>query len=70
MQLFSFTVLSTSFLALFASADHWDNFENFIERFNKKYNSIKEFETRFEIYRDNMKYGIAENAFNNSYTLG
>lgn len=70
MQLFSFTVLSTSLLALFASADHWDNFENFIERFNKKYNSIKDFETRFEIYRNNMEYVIAENALNNSYTLG
>jgi KDEL-tailed cysteine endopeptidase len=50
--------------------DHWKNFEQFVERFGKRYNTVEEFKTRFEIYRDNMEFAIEENQNLNNYTLG
>jgi len=57
------------FLPLVAG-DHFSQFEEFIQKYRKHYNSVEEFNSRFEIYRDNMEFAMNENARQNNYTLG
>jgi hypothetical protein len=57
------------FLPLVAG-DHFSQFEEFIQKYRKHYNNVEEFNSRFEIYRDNMEFAMNENARQNNYTLG
>lgn len=50
--------------------DHWQQFENFMTRFGKKYKTNEEQNTRFAIFSTNLDYINAQNAKNLSYTLG
>ncbi len=63
-------MLMTSASAFNATEHHWGRFESFVENFGKKYDSIVEFNKRFEIFRDNMEYIANENEKGNSFTLG
>jgi KDEL-tailed cysteine endopeptidase len=43
------------------SQDEWRHFTNFQEKFNKKYETIHELETRFQIFRTNLYHIINHN---------
>ena len=50
---------------------HWGEFTNFQERFEKRYNSMEEMETRFAIFRKNMINIISHNSdANQNFTMG
>ena len=50
---------------------HWKEFTNFQERFSKRYSSIQELETRFDIFRKNFIGILAHNAdFSQNFTMG
>jgi C1A family cysteine protease len=54
-----------------ASTNEWTRFEQFISKFQKKYESLEEFELRFNIFRSNLKQILEHNADSrNNYTLG
>jgi cathepsin L len=42
-------------------ANDWELFTNFQERFSKRYNSIQEFESRFQIFRENVRNIVLHN---------
>ena len=64
---FSFALAT---LPIVLSVNHWANFEQFIERHDKHYNSVNEFKERFEIYKSNMEFVIEQNALHQNFTLG
>jgi len=50
---------------------HWKEFTNFQERFNKRYSTIEELETRFAVFRKNFIEIIKHNAdFRQNFTMG
>jgi C1A family cysteine protease len=50
---------------------HWKEFTHFQERFNKRYNTIEELETRFSIFRSNLINILTHNNdFRQNFTLG
>ena len=58
----------TSFLG---DGDDWKQFTNFQERFSKKYNNIQELETRFQIFRTNLRNIILHNLDSTqNFTMG
>lgn len=49
----------------------WARFTNFQERFNKRYSTLEELETRFDIFRTNLRNIIEHNLVpNQNFTLG
>jgi hypothetical protein len=48
LSYFFFVVSSTT--KIFSNYDEWKQFNNFQERFNKKYNNLQDFKTSFEIF--------------------
>jgi C1A family cysteine protease len=51
--------------------DEWKQFSNFQERFSKRYENIKELETRFQIFRSNLKKIILHNLdYTQNFTMG
>lgn len=53
------------------SIDEWKEFTNFQERFSKRYNSIKELEERFDIFRENIQIMIHHNSdLSQNFTMG
>ena len=51
--------------------DIWKQFNNFQERFNKQYENIKELETRFQIFRENLREIILHNLdHTQNFTMG
>jgi C1A family cysteine protease len=53
------------------SSDDWDIFNNFKERFNKRYENLEEMSNRFNIFKNNLKTIISHNIdSSNNYTLG
>lgn len=52
-------------------SNEWTLFTNFQERFSKRYNSIQEFESRFQIFRENVRNIILHNLDSNqNFTMG
>lgn len=50
---------------------HWKEFNNFQERFSKRYNNLEEIETRFAIFRDNFISIIKHNSdLTQNFTMG
>jgi C1A family cysteine protease len=49
--------------------DEWMGFNNFREKYNKPYSSVEEFESRFNIFKDNLKL-INDHNRNYNFTLG
>ena len=50
---------------------HWGEFNSFQERFEKRYNSMEEMETRFAIFRKNIINIISHNSdANQNFTMG
>jgi C1A family cysteine protease len=51
--------------------DEWKQFSNFQERFSKRYENLKELETRFQIFRSNLKNIILHNLdYTQNFTMG
>lgn len=51
--------------------DEWAQFTNFQERFSKKYQSIEEFEARFQIFRSNLRNIVLHNLdTTQNFTMG
>ena len=51
--------------------DEWKQFNNFQERFSKRYNSLEEMETRFQVFRSNLRNIILHNLdFTQNFTMG
>lgn len=49
----------------------WKEFNNFQERFNKRYSTLKELEHRFEIFRENLHFIFEHNSdLEQNFTLG
>jgi KDEL-tailed cysteine endopeptidase len=67
-SLFAITCLYKS-TAVEMTNDVWSDFNNFRERFNKVYTSVEEFESRFSIFKDNLKL-INDHNQNLNFSLG
>jgi C1A family cysteine protease len=76
-MIFNLVLLVSSFLSVFAAdsnlrrretvnsilndSDEWKQFNDFQERFSKRYETIEEMETRFQIFRTNLRNIILHN---------
>ena len=61
----------TLVLFSFANASpKWDNFLDFIKKYDKKYESIQDLEKKFYQYVDNMMFVKEHNNIQSNYTLG
>ena len=52
------------------ASDEWEHFTNFQERFGKKYQNLVELETRFAVFKDNLKTIIQHNLGEHNFTMG
>jgi C1A family cysteine protease len=84
--MFKLSLLLTSFLSVFSAdfnlrkrelttflneGDEWNQFTNFQERFSKRYENIQEMETRFQIFRTNLRNIILHNLnYTQNFTMG
>lgn len=77
--MFTYIFLLASFFTVFAGKnglresddDEWSLFSKFQERFHKKYETIHELESRFEIFRTNLRYIISHNLdHTQNFTMG
>lgn len=54
-----------------SEGDEWKQFSNFQERFRKKYDTLQEMETRFQIFRSNLRNIILHNLdHTQNFTMG
>jgi len=54
-----------------SEGDEWKQFSNFQERFSKRYDNLQEMETRFQIFRSNLRSIIIHNLDNTqNFTMG
>lgn len=61
----------TEFTAFLNDNDEWKQFSNFQERFSRSYENIQELETRFQIYRSNLRSIILHNLdHRQNFTMG
>jgi C1A family cysteine protease len=71
MQLLSLLSFISLFSFAFSSAGDWTIFNQFLERFHKKYESLEDFENRFQIFRNNLQTIVEHNSDTRyNYTLG
>ena len=84
--MFKLLLLVSSFLSVFSAdfnlrkrelttflneGDEWKQFTNFQDRFSKRYENIQEMETRFQIFRTNLRNIILHNLDNTqNFTMG
>lgn len=50
--------------------DEWSEFNQFVEKFSKKYESMEELEARFAVFKVNLRNIIMHNMNPHNYTLG
>lgn len=63
--------ISSFFVVATSSTSEWSKFEQFLERFHKKYESLEDLEHRFQIFRDNLRTIFDHNSDSrNNFTLG
>ena len=56
---------------LISSNDEWKQFSNFQEKFAKKYENLEELESRFQVFRSNLRNIIVHNLdVNQNFTMG
>jgi len=77
MQLISLLTLFYGFGLGVSAINIWSEFESFLNKFHKRYESLEELERRFVIFRENMEKIRSHNmgnmgnmGVNNNYTLG
>jgi C1A family cysteine protease len=62
---------SRTLVSFLNDTDEWRQFTSFQERFNKRYNNIQELETRFDIFRTNLRNIIIHNLdYTQNFTMG
>ena len=64
------TVVGATNSTSYSSDNHWNLFQNFISKFEKKYDSLAVFEKRFEIFKENVKFIHEHNSQDKTYKLG
>ena len=57
-------------VALVSGNVMWKEFESFVQKFEKRYDSLEDFVDRFRIFEDNVKYMNDMNSVQSNYTLG
>jgi len=72
MQFLTTLLCISSFFAVASSSTNdWPIFEQFLERFHKKYESLEDLEHRFQVFRDNLRTIFEHNTDSrNNFTLG
>jgi hypothetical protein len=76
-----FTTIITTSVNDFVSNDYlnvvlkndrlkWNLFENFIEKYDKKYNTFEIMSNRFEIFKNNLEMIVEHNSGNNTFEMG
>jgi len=61
----------SSILSFEVGTSEWSRFNQFLEKFGKRYDSIETLERRFEVFRDNLRTIISHNLnSHNNFTLG
>ena len=69
--LFMGTVFGSNLRGLTEDSTHWKEFSFFQEKFEKRYNSLEELETRFAIFRKNFIEIVAHNnLLDQNFTMG
>lgn len=69
--LYTLLCISSFFIVASSATSEWSKFEQFLERFHKKYESLEDLEHRFQIFRDNLRTIFEHNADSRAnYTLG
>jgi len=81
--MFRFVLLFSSFLFAFSAEsslrgspsssmnDGWSEFNRFLEKFSKKYQTLEEFESRFQIFRANFREIVSHNSVaGQNFTMG
>jgi C1A family cysteine protease len=69
-NLLLFVATATVTCAFNVTETHWGKFQEFSQRFNKRYENIAEFHKRYDIFSENMDFVDSENAKGHTYTLG
>ncbi len=57
-------------VAFVSGSEMWKEFESFVQKFEKKYDTLEDFVNRFRIFEDNIKYMNKMNNVQSNYTLG
>lgn len=70
MMKISFLVICTQLIALVNGNEFWGDFQNFVQKYEKKYSSFEEFVNRFRIFEDNLHFVNKINDAQGNYTLG
>lgn len=61
----------TSENAFLTESDEWEQFSEFQDRFNKRYETVEEMENRFQIFRENVRSIILHNLdYTQNFTMG
>jgi KDEL-tailed cysteine endopeptidase len=80
--MFRILLLISSFLLAFSAEsslrgsitstkDGWSEFNNFLEKFEKRYENFEAFQTRFQIFRNNLKDIVSHNSVpGQNFTMG
>jgi len=71
ISFFTFCALAMTGAASCFDQDHFSRFTAFLEKFNKKYESLSEFEERFTIFKENVETIIQHNSVKGqNFTMG
>ena len=71
MNVFTLILCISFFSSLVSATQDWSLFNEFLERFHKKYESIETFESRFQVFRNNLRKITEHNESpNRNFTLG
>ena len=65
-----YVILFTQLFVVASGNNNWKKFQQFVEDHKKRYNTIEEFITRFNVFEDNVKYIEKVNQGGFNYTLG
>ena len=66
-----FTTYSAQSDFLISANDEWKQFTNFQEKFARKYQTLEELESKFQVFRSNLRNIIVHNLdFNQNFTMG
>ena len=63
--------ISTFFVVSLSATSEWSKFEQFLEKFHKKYESLEDLEYRFQVFSNNLQIIFNHNSdTRNNFTLG
>ena len=69
--LYTLLCVSSFFIVATSATNEWSKFEQFLERFHKKYESLEDLEHRFQVFRNNLRTIFDHNSdVRTNFTLG